>query len=479
MKKKILLMLSMCALLVCLFVISASATNAFYFPEDFDFTSGIAITNSKCTTNTHTCDSPDYNFMLFSDYNDNAYFVFGLEAFKDFADDGTYESMVANYEEKYNQTGCSKCCELYSNIPEFVYNYFLTLESITQEDLTAEYNRGKAAGVSQYKASSEYSNALSTQYNEGYTQGKTDGVNEYKESEEYSNVLSTQYNQGFEDGEEVGYSTGVKEYSELIASEWQSYLSHCDAYGESITCEGFDSYLYNTCSSSESNMYLYNQFLDTNLTTFEALYNSGAESASSSSSGSSSSQHGGATISESSKGDNYGSSHYGDVSTDCCYNPGYIDGVADGGANYKNSESYQADITNEINSYMQSEEYQTLMNEYSEEVVTNYLKSEEYRTAIDSSFLAGQDAGEAEAWEKAKDEVLAEGVRQGYLNYKGSQEYKDAIDSSKTAGYLDGVEDGKNSVVDPSGVLILFAIAIFLGLIIFAIHKKVRSKRRR
>ena len=446
MKKKILLILSMSALLVCLFVISASATVVTYesISDSFGDDNPTGTERTAYFGEINYGNIPNGNFVFcHGESSDSCFFVtiFDIEAFQfrysgksfsDFVDEimTLYDSNSYEYQYLY---------KFYSAVSSEVYDFFINWSSytggFTQEDLTAQYN-----------------------------QGKTDGVNEYKESEEYTNILSSKYEDGKESGYNEGYSKGMFDFAQEEKDLIEGYYSQ----GGEFTANGLNEFI--SSYSSETFRDIYNS-LGT-----ESIYNLLEDNFSSSSS---SSSHGGSSVTVTQQGENYGKSHYGDISSDCCYNPGYIDGVADGGTIYKGSDSYQADITNEINSYMQSEEYQTLMNEYSEEVVTNYLKSEEYRTAIDSSFVAGQDAGEADAWEKAKDEVLAEGVRQGYLNYKGSQEYKDAIDSSKTAGYLDGVEDGKNSVVDPSGVLILFAIAIFLGLIIFAIHKKVRSKRRR
>ena len=416
----------MCALLVCLFVISASATDFVSNKDNYSFTqyTGPSLYYTQ-NYNGKTC------FMIHvSDDSQSDVFFVPAKQFQEFVSSVLTEVSYENW--------FSFCGENYKDDDNTTVDYFLeywyNVDSILNE---------------------EYFNKLMN----------------YKTVTEED--LSVQYNQGLEDGKELGYAEGYSKGMEAYAQEEkdliEQYYTHYNQGGD-FTANGLDEYISSNSSETFRDIYA-SVGTSANYWLFEQNFSSGSSS--------SSSQHGGSTITESSKGDNYGASHVGSVSTDCCYNPGYIDGVADGGANCKKSDSYQADITNEINSYMRSEEYQTLMNEYSAQVVEQYIESNEYKFAIDSSFVAGQEAGEADAWEKAKDEVLAEGVRQGYLNYKGSQEYKDAIDSSKTAGYIDGVEDGKNSVVDPTGVLVLFAIVIFLGIIIFAIHKKARSKRKR
>ena len=425
MKKKIFLMLTMCALLVCLFVISASALNPVIYNQLDNFSDFSSSLSSLYFYSMKSVNGYEDTFSIYSDTTLQI-LIIDIDEFK-------------SYCNKYNLKSYDDLANKVSTFDTTTYEGYEYVNFIT------DILNSPGPDIFNYF------------YN--YTES-SGGASEEE--------LEAKYQEGFEDGKQSGYTEGYSKGMFDFAQEEKDLIEGYYSLGGEFTANGLNEFI--SSFSSETFRDIYNS-LGT-----ESIYNLLEDNFSSSSS---SSSHGGSSVTVTQQGENYGKSHEGDISSDCCYNPGYVDGVADGGTIYKGSDSYQADITNEINSYMRSEEYQTLMNEYSAQVVESYIDSIEYKSAIDSSFVAGQEAGEADAWEKAKDEVLAEGVRQGYLNYKGSQEYKDAIDSSKTAGYLDGVEDGKNSVVDPSGVLILFAIAIFLGIIIFAIHKKVRSKRRR
>ena len=242
MKKKLILILSMVALLSCVFVVSVSASN---YGFDFD--------------NLQNSFGGVYNVYLNKDHNDNCnisspsnfgvgyidgyYFYINIEFWHQlFSDYGVsdfesfcmcLESLFANGVlcNRY-ETGCrSELGFLVFNYCESFYdiyvNYLNEPETKTYEDGFAE---GKELGVSEYVSSEEYTNALNNKYTEGkqagydegvtagtdigyntgYAQGQTDGYsdgytigyNEYIGSKEYAKVLKAKYDDGFSDGEE-------------------------------------------------------------------------------------------------------------------------------------------------------------------------------------------------------------------------------------------------------------------------------------
>lgn len=211
MKKKIILILSMCALLVCLFVISASATDAIYM-VDFD-SSSEGISNEI----SDTC-FEDTNFSIKVSSNGNIWVIHNIEGFQSFVNNMDYDSFYELCQSRYNSCGHN----LYSKFIESSYrfeqcfDYFVNYgkNEITEEDLTAQYNQGKTDGVTEYKESEEYSNVLSTQYN----QGKTDGVAEFKDSEAYETVLAVERSIGASEG--VANYLDSTEYADTLQAEY-------------------------------------------------------------------------------------------------------------------------------------------------------------------------------------------------------------------------------------------------------------------
>lgn len=450
MKKKLILILSMVALLVCVFAISASAasmdfistktTDDYEEPETGMITVGeIGFSNDNFST---TICRLDYLYICTQE--SNSYLAFIPAQFQNFvntlmnSDNVSYSefvSFVNNIDESKLYDGDSYALpsikSQFNGFDEAYYNKIYFGETvITQEDLTAKYEEGK---------------------NAGYSDGFNDG-----------------YNAGLDSGEFSGFADGYNSFAEDLDNHFNDYVNSVGGL-QNATPDGFSSYVSNSPS--------YDFFCAFNSNSigscFESFYEAGASSSSSSS-------HGGSHVTIQDKGENYGKSHNGDsdtIDTDCCYNPGYYDGVLDGGDTYKNSEQWDIDVNNEINEYMQSSEYQTLMNEYSTEVINEYLLSVEYQAAIDSSIAVGEAIGEANAYDRAYEEVLTQGRTEGYNSFRESQEYLDALDSSSYVGYKKGVEDGKNSVVDPTGVIALIVILAVLGFIVFIVSKKAHGKK--
>ena len=202
MKKKIILILSMCALLVCLFVISASATTV--TSPNFDF-NDIDITQGDDRLMLYSFDTGDFMYSDFYCGGSNFWIFWNIEEFQARFNGYSYQEFI-NYcnENAFDSEDNSTAYMDLRDMSESDYNYFINYTSISQEDLTAQYNQGKIDGVTEYKDSEEYSSILEGKYTEGYGVG----YNAFKESAEYESALETQY--------KLGSSTGVKNY---IASE--------------------------------------------------------------------------------------------------------------------------------------------------------------------------------------------------------------------------------------------------------------------
>lgn len=199
----------MCALLVCLFVISASATDAIYMVE-------FKTTSDSLSGEIYDTCFDDTNFSIKSSDDGSVWIIHNIEGFQSFVNNMDYDSFYELCQSRYNSCGNDFYFRLTDSTYRFeqCFDYFVNYgkNEITQEDLTAQYNQGKTDGVTEYKESEEYSNVLSTQYN----QGKTDGVAEFKDSEAYETVLAVERS--------IGASEGVKNY--LESEEYSNALQN-------------------------------------------------------------------------------------------------------------------------------------------------------------------------------------------------------------------------------------------------------------
>ena len=460
MKKKLILILSMVVLCVSLFAIGVSADS--FTANNLEFV---------------TYDLPSYfvdpnsietePFILFNDVGLPGYFESNSYTF--YYNEGSNSDLVEYLELFYASLNNPSC---------MVYNFKVLKAYLETKDVVDFSSFNVWRKQLDVHGSLEY--LLSTineeLYNELFTFEDEPTYSEADLTAKYNEGYSAGYINGQSDGIEFGYSDGYE----------QGYRDSSNAFAEGLK-NGIDKYVnetYPLTGNSSSSLYtdIRLNLSDEQISACE-LFAVGSSidfmfyQCFSSSSGSS---HGtyGSMVTE--KGDNYGNSHNGNIDiydSDCCYNPGYYDGVLDGGDTYKNSEQWDIDVNNEINEYMQSTEYKALMNQYSTEVINEYLLSAEYRAALDSSVAVGEAIGEANAYDRAYDEVLTQGRTEGYNSFRGSQEYLDALDSSSYVGYKKGVEDGKNSVVDPTGVIALIVILAVLGLIVFVVSKKSHGKK--
>lgn len=145
MKKKIILILSICALLILMFAISASATNVLYIEE--------------CDDHGDSQSAPAFNSVLFSsqnelgfsiDYNQGSchdeYYLFNQEAFIEYVNGRSYDVFHKSSEDAYAEGLTGDFANLHCQLSEEAFNYFVNYVSLTQEDLTAEYNKGFEEG---------------------------------------------------------------------------------------------------------------------------------------------------------------------------------------------------------------------------------------------------------------------------------------------------------------------------------------------
>lgn len=202
-------MLAMCALLVCLFVISASATDAIYMVE-FKTSS-----ENLCGEIYDTC-FDDTNFSIKSSGDGSFWIIRNIEGFQSFVNNMDYDSFYELCQSRYNSCGHDFYFRLTESTYRFeqCFDYFVNYgkNEITQEDLAVQYNQGKIDGVTEYKESEEYSSTLQSEYTKGYGEG----FEAYKDSAEYESALNTQFN--------LGSSTGVKNY--LESEEYSNALQN-------------------------------------------------------------------------------------------------------------------------------------------------------------------------------------------------------------------------------------------------------------
>lgn len=212
MKKKIILMLTMCALLVCLFVISASADELVLV----GLSDNPSLAGRYAAHTIAYSDGPDSSYELqvhcymAGDMLESAYYINPYEFQKWCKDVSGKENL--SYDEFKTYMSASSDEGLYSvagywsndlyGFNEEFFNTLYNYKSITQEDLTAQYNQGKTDGAEAFKSSDEYSQELQAEYTKGYGVG----YEAYKDSAEYESALNTQF--------KIGSSTGVKNYIE-------------------------------------------------------------------------------------------------------------------------------------------------------------------------------------------------------------------------------------------------------------------------
>ena len=248
MKKKILLILSMCALLVCLFVISASATVVTYesISDSFGDDNPTGTERTAYFGEINYGNIPNGNFVFcHGESSDSCFFVtiFDIEAFQFRYSGKSFSDFVDEIMTLYNSNSneYQYLYKFYSAVSSEAYDFFINWSSytggFTQEDLTTQYNQGKTDGVTEFKESEEYTNILSSKYEEG----KTDGAEAFKSSDEYSQELQAEYTKGYGVGYEaykdsaeyesalntqfnLGSSTGVKNY--LESEEYSNALQN-------------------------------------------------------------------------------------------------------------------------------------------------------------------------------------------------------------------------------------------------------------
>ena len=82
----------------------------------------------------------------------------------------------------------------------------------------------KQAIIDEFKASQEYQDALEGSRLSGYSLGTQEGVEEYKKSDEYNSAMQNQYQAGNTDGYNSGYAEGAAEmYAKGVADGFANF----------------------------------------------------------------------------------------------------------------------------------------------------------------------------------------------------------------------------------------------------------------
>lgn len=266
----------------------------------------------------------------------------------------------------------------------------------------------------------------------------------------------------------------ARKFQHDIYNTFCDYKNDAEYIGEQITKEGFEKYLESNLSMQE----FYNSGID-------SLYNELNELSSSSSSGSS----GGSTPGEN-QGEHYGASHNNSnhiiTDTDCCYNPGYNDGLLDGADEYKESNEYQETINNSkteaVEEYFESEEYKSAMESLKTEIentaVQQYKEGDEYKASIDSAYIVGSENGVASAYDKAAEEMYNLGKAEGFNEFRNSQECVDVMDSCYGQGWKDGENHANENAINPGGVIVT-VILILAGSALLLVLSRIKHKKKK
>ena len=304
----------------------------------------------------------------------------------------------------------------------------------------------------------------------------------YKDSDSYKNGSDFEgyiwENYKIDTSVTIVYSIAAYYQQSQLMAETKAEFENYKSTDSTITEEEFSTYLQ---SSNPYLSYFYNQ----NLSSFVSEM-----IASSSSSSSGGSSGGDSTVPEENQGEHYGSSHDNTnhivTDSDCCYNPGYNDGLLDGEDNYKNSEDYQNVINEEnqkaIEEYFNSEEYTSAMESLKTEIentaVQQYKEGDEYKASIDSTYIVGSENGVASAYEKAADEMYNLGKAEGFNEFRNSQECVDVMDSCYGQGWKDGENHANENAINPGGVIVT-VILILAGSALLLVLSRIKRKKKK
>ena len=273
----------------------------------------------------------------------------------------------------------------------------------------------------------------------------------------------------------IVYSIAGKYQQSQLMNEAKKEFEDYKSNDSTITEEEFSSYL------QVSNPYL-SWFYEENLSSFISEMITASKSTSGSSSGT--------TIPGENQGENYGKSHINNnhiiTDSDCCYNPGYNDGILDGADEFKESNEYQETINNSkteaVEQFKQSIEYKETLEsirvEADEYAVDNYLKSSEYEATKDSCYAAGSNVGYTNAYSDLCSDVYYRGVADGYSSFRGSNDHMADMDSSYRMGYDDGVSTERKNAVNPGAVIALMIILFVLLAVLISLFQIKKKKLR-
>lgn len=251
MKKKIILMLSMMALLVCVFAVSVSAST---FSYGFDSIIG-EISNISMSGN-YVYNNVSSNYAFIDDIECifgyqkldvdlksgriNSILIFNVEGLHQFVvehnitsieefetlDDIFVEEKLVPFDSDSsgNLIPASQLVNCWYLDYEIVWEAY---QSYVAEISVPTYEDGKADGVTEYKASTEYNAVLEGEYNRGMEEGLADGKTNYLASDEYKASLQLENDKGYR----VGYQAGFENFR--VSEECLEMLN--DSYDDGYT----------------------------------------------------------------------------------------------------------------------------------------------------------------------------------------------------------------------------------------------------
>lgn len=233
MKKKIILICSLVVFCLCVFTISASASNYYDF-SDIDLSGVYSVTpyiySTASDEEQYSFDSTlgyDLSFISFDYYSNVTYYTWGLlncenwhkyivshnitsaDELRISVDNGVSLGYWSDSFSIYNYIGGSAYAV--NDIWNAYQGWLAEQNAPTYDD---GYTQGKIDGVTEFKTTDEYKSQYTTGYTNGIAEfkasdvyaetlllerqtGQAEGVNTYLASEEYANALQAEYDNGY------------------------------------------------------------------------------------------------------------------------------------------------------------------------------------------------------------------------------------------------------------------------------------------
>ena len=419
MKKKIILILSMAALLVCVFAFSVGATSVTYVPTIDDYTGLNGSTGSSTAVYVNHGDVEGGNFLLvvFDINGSNYFYIDNIDAFlirykdctiSDFADEAA--SVNSSYYE-----GNATALEVLG-YDENAFNYFINYEEVfSAEDFSAELN--------------DLFNGYMSLNGENLT---AEGFDSYVGSYGSDEFVLLYSSSGVNSSYESLYKAALSSSNSSSGSSNGSPT----ITDEELTGTGYDPTACTVCVGSAQDTCEH----------WQAGYDKGFY-------------------------DGLLSEHNKEMLQQA-YNQGF---------EYANSESFETTINNAkaeaVEEHLSSEEYRQAIETLKEQTLQEYCTSEEYENKLQNAFDSGKNTYYAMGYADGEEDGYSDGYLTGTVDFQASKTYKDSLQNYYSAGYNAGVDTQNGS--DDSIVVLLgvfLTIGVVVALLLFA-SKKSRKRR--